>query len=262
MALLCMAIDDLGVAGRVVHRQPGRHRHRHRPRPGEDPRGAGRPRARGARGAPGARRRRLPGRVDRRATSPRSAAAAPTPRRWPWPRRSAPSACEIYTDVTGVFTADPRIVPTARRLARVSFEEMLEMAATGGRVLALRSVEFARNHDVPLHVRSSFTWEPGTWITEEAPTSAGGRHGAGDHLGRHPRHVRGQGDDHRRARPPGHRGPAVPGARRSVDQRRHDRAERLRGWPRPTSPSPRPRPICPSASRSRGPSPTSSGQAT
>ncbi len=79
------------------------------------------------------------------------------------------STCEIYTDVTGVFTADPHIVPEARRLRRVSFEEMLEIAATGGRVLALRSVEFARNHRVPLHVRSSFTWEPGTWVTEEVP---------------------------------------------------------------------------------------------
>ncbi|HXQ19587.1 MAG TPA: aspartate kinase [Acidimicrobiales bacterium] len=78
--------------------------------------------------------------------------------------------CEIYTDVTGVFSADPRIVPEARRLGRVSFEEMLEMAATGGRVLMLRAVEFARNHKVPLHVRSSFTWEPGTWITEEDPS--------------------------------------------------------------------------------------------
>jgi aspartate kinase len=75
--------------------------------------------------------------------------------------------CEIYTDVEGVYTADPRIVPKARRLARVSFDEMLEMAATGGRVLALRSVEFARNHQVKVHVRSSFTWAPGTWITEE-----------------------------------------------------------------------------------------------
>ena len=75
--------------------------------------------------------------------------------------------CEIYTDVSGVFSADPRIVPEARKLARVSYEEMLEMAATGGRVLALRSVEFARNHHVPLHVRSSFTWEPGTWVDEE-----------------------------------------------------------------------------------------------
>ena len=78
--------------------------------------------------------------------------------------------CEIYTDVSGVFSADPRVVPNARRLRHLSFEEMLEIAATGGRVLALRSVEFARNHHVPLHVRSSFTWEPGTWVTEEDPT--------------------------------------------------------------------------------------------
>jgi len=75
--------------------------------------------------------------------------------------------CEIYTDVEGVYTADPRIVPTAHKLTRVSFDEMLEMAATGGRVLALRSVEFARNHRVRVHVRSSFTWAPGTWVTEE-----------------------------------------------------------------------------------------------
>ena len=75
--------------------------------------------------------------------------------------------CEIYTDVSGVFSADPRIEPSARKLARVSYEEMLEMAATGGRVLMLRSVEFARNHKVSLHVRSSFTWEPGTWVDEE-----------------------------------------------------------------------------------------------
>jgi aspartate kinase len=78
--------------------------------------------------------------------------------------------CEIYTDVTGVFSADPRLVPQAHKLLKVSFEEMLEMAATGGRVLALRSVEFARNHGVPLHVRSSFTWEPGTWVTPEEPS--------------------------------------------------------------------------------------------
>ena len=73
-------------------------------------------------------------------------------------------ACEIYTDVTGVFSADPRIVPQARKLSRVSFDEMLEMAGSGSKVLALRSVEFARNHGVDLHVRSSFTWEQGTWI--------------------------------------------------------------------------------------------------
>ncbi len=79
-------------------------------------------------------------------------------------------ACEIYTDVPGVFSADPRLVPEARKLARLSFEEMLDIAASGGRVLSLRSVEFARNHHVPLHVRSSFTWEPGTWVEEEDPS--------------------------------------------------------------------------------------------
>jgi aspartate kinase len=79
-------------------------------------------------------------------------------------------ACEIYTDVSGVVTTDPRIVPEARKLSRISYEEMQEMAATGGRVLALRSVEFARNHNVPLHVRSSFTWEPGTWVDKEDPS--------------------------------------------------------------------------------------------
>lgn len=77
--------------------------------------------------------------------------------------------CEIYTDVTGVFTADPRVEPTARKLPLVSHEEMLEMAASGSKVLALRSVEVARLHDVPLHVRSTFAPEDGTWITKETP---------------------------------------------------------------------------------------------
>jgi aspartate kinase len=79
-------------------------------------------------------------------------------------------ACELYTDVSGVFTSDPRVVPEARKLDRLSFEEMLEMSATGCPKPAARAVEFARNHHVPLHVRSAFTWEPGTWITEEDPT--------------------------------------------------------------------------------------------
>jgi aspartate kinase len=79
-------------------------------------------------------------------------------------------SCEIYTDVTGVFSADPRIVPEATKLSRVNFDEMLEMAGAGSKVLALRSVEFARNHNVPLHVRSSFTWQPGTWVTSEEPS--------------------------------------------------------------------------------------------
>jgi aspartate kinase len=76
-------------------------------------------------------------------------------------------ACEIYTDVPGVFTADPRIVPEARKLHAVSYEEMLELAASGAKVLQLRSVEYARTHGVKVHVRSSFADEPGTWVTEE-----------------------------------------------------------------------------------------------
>ncbi len=75
--------------------------------------------------------------------------------------------CEIYTDVAGVFTADPRMVPEARQLHAVSYEEMLELAASGAQVLQLRSVEYARTHGVKVHVRSSFTDAPGTWITEE-----------------------------------------------------------------------------------------------
>jgi aspartate kinase len=76
-------------------------------------------------------------------------------------------ACEMYTDVDGVFTADPRVVPAARKLHAVSYEEMLELAASGAKVLQLRSVEFARCHGVKLHVRSSFTEAEGTWIREE-----------------------------------------------------------------------------------------------
>ncbi|HZM31404.1 MAG TPA: aspartate kinase [Acidimicrobiales bacterium] len=76
-------------------------------------------------------------------------------------------ACELYTDVSGVFTGDPRLVPRARRLGAVSFDEMLEMTATGCPKPAMRSVEYARRWSVPLHVRSAFTWEPGTWVTEE-----------------------------------------------------------------------------------------------
>ena len=77
-------------------------------------------------------------------------------------------ACELYTDVPGVFSADPRVVPVARKLARLSYEEMLEMNAAGCPKPAMRSVEFARTHGVRLHVRSSFTWEPGTWVQKES----------------------------------------------------------------------------------------------
>ena len=75
--------------------------------------------------------------------------------------------CEIYTDVDGVYSADPRIVPGARKLDEISYGEMLEMAATGAAVLMLRSVEYAQKYSVPLHVRSSFSEKPGTWVREE-----------------------------------------------------------------------------------------------
>jgi aspartate kinase len=75
--------------------------------------------------------------------------------------------CEIYTDVDGVFTADPRLVPDARKLAAVSYEEMLELATSGARVLMSRCVETARNHGIPIHVRSSLSEGEGTWVTSE-----------------------------------------------------------------------------------------------
>src|SRR5208282_6102305 len=75
--------------------------------------------------------------------------------------------CEIYTDVAGVYTADPRIVPDARLLRTVSFEEMLEMAASGAGVLQLRSLEYARSHGVRIHCRSSFDDSPGTVVLSE-----------------------------------------------------------------------------------------------
>jgi aspartate kinase len=74
--------------------------------------------------------------------------------------------CEIYTDVDGIFTADPRIVPAARQIPRISYEEMLEMAACGAKVLHLRCVEYARRYNVPVHVRSSFSQKEGTWVVD------------------------------------------------------------------------------------------------
>ena len=76
-------------------------------------------------------------------------------------------ACELYTDVTGVFTTDPRVVSTARRMHSISFDELLEMTATGCPKPSMRSVEYARTHGVRLHVRSAFTWQEGTWVDEE-----------------------------------------------------------------------------------------------
>lgn len=77
--------------------------------------------------------------------------------------------CELYTDVAGVYSADPRLVPRAARMSEISFDELLEMTATGCPKPAMRSVEFARRHQVKLHIRSAFTWEPGTIVTEETP---------------------------------------------------------------------------------------------
>jgi aspartate kinase len=75
--------------------------------------------------------------------------------------------CEIYTDVDGIFTADPRIVPAARRIPAIKYEEMLEMAACGAKVLQLRCVEYARRYGVPIHVRSSFSNRTGTWVSDQ-----------------------------------------------------------------------------------------------
>ena len=77
--------------------------------------------------------------------------------------------CDIYTDVDGVFSADPRVVPTARKLKTVTYEEMLELAASGAKVLHLRCVEYARRYDLPIHVRSSFSNNEGTWVVKDHP---------------------------------------------------------------------------------------------
>jgi aspartate kinase len=76
-------------------------------------------------------------------------------------------ACEIYTDVDGVYSADPRICPHARKLHRISYDEMLELASLGAKVLQIRSVEFAKRYSVPVHVRSSFSADEGTWLVQE-----------------------------------------------------------------------------------------------
>ncbi len=77
--------------------------------------------------------------------------------------------CEIYTDVDGVFSADPRVVPTAIKLKSVTYDEMLELAASGAKVLHLRCVEYARRYDLPIHVRSSFSTNEGTWVVKDHP---------------------------------------------------------------------------------------------
>src|SRR5208283_4394273 len=80
------------------------------------------------------------------------------------------NACEIYTDVDGVYTTDPNVCPSARKIERISFEEMLELASLGAKVLQIRSVEIAMKYGVPVHVRSSFSDSPGTWVQGEDKT--------------------------------------------------------------------------------------------
>ena len=145
--------------------------------------------------------------------------------------------CEIYTDVDGIFSADPRIVPNARKLETVTFEEMLEMAACGAKVLMLRCVEYARRYNIPVHVRSSYSDKLGTVvvgsikdITMESPLLTGVAH------------------DRSEAKVtvvgiPGHsrlRGQGLPRRCRRRREHRHGAAERVQGrkTARPTSPSP------------------------
>ena len=131
-------------------------------------------------------------------------------------------SCELYTDVPGVFSADPRLVPTAHRMATVSFDEMLEMTACGCPKPAMRSVEFAAHvgrapaHPISVHLGARHLGARG-----------GSVHGAGHRLGCRPRHVGGQGHRLGGSRPTRHRRPVVPTPRRRRRQRRHDRAEHV-----------------------------------
>ncbi len=168
-ALVCMALHDLGVeahsftGSQAGFLTDGTHTNAKivelRPERIREALAAGRvPVVGGAQGVSGARDVTFLGRGGSDTTGVALAAAL------------GADACELYTDVSGVFSADPRVVPSARRMARVGFEELLEMTATGCPKPAMRSVEFARRQGVALHVRSSFTWEPGTWVREEDPS--------------------------------------------------------------------------------------------
>ena len=156
-----------GRAGDQLHRGPDRPGDRQLSHQGPDPEHLHRADGPG----PGRGQDRDRGRVSRastRTTTSRPwAAAAPTRRPWPWPPCSGADGCEIYTDVDGVYTTDPRIVPEARKIDRISYDEMLELASLGAGVMHSRSIEFAKKYGVPIHVRSSFSDAPGTWIVDE-----------------------------------------------------------------------------------------------
>ncbi len=233
MALLAMAIHNLGVRGPLVHRLAGRRDHHVRRTAG---RASSTSRPGGSRRARRGRdrdRRRLPGRVARTPrTSPRSAAAAPTPPRWRWPPRSSADVCEIYTDVDGVFTADPRIVPArpAHR-ARSPTRRCWSWPRAGRRCCTLRCVEYARRFDVPIHVRSSLLDQARhRWSTG---IDGGSSRGASPHHRRRARPQRGEDHHRRRARRARRGGAHLRDRGRRRDQHRHDRAERLDRGHRP-----------------------------
>ena len=170
-ALCAMAIHDMGHSRDLAHRLAGRDRHRLLAHQGADHRRPRRPHPRGARatdrivlvagfqGVSGdSRDVTTLGRGGSDTTAVAIAAAL------------GADVCEIYTDVAGVFSADPRIVPGARKLPQVSFDEMLEMSSSGAGVLQLRAVEYGRNHGVRIHCRSSFEDAPGTLVLAEDET--------------------------------------------------------------------------------------------
>ena len=136
--------------------------------------------------------------------------------------------CEIYTDVDGVFTADPRIVPNARHIDQITYEEMLELAACGAKVLHLRSVEYARRAGLPIHVRSSYTNQPGTMVTgsmEDLPVEQALITGVAHDRSEAKITIVGVPGRARRG------GPHLRHGGRGREQHRHDRAERLHRRP-------------------------------
>ena len=160
MALLAMAIANLGQTRPVVHRQPGRRHHRLRARPGQDHRHHARPDRAGARRGRHRDRRRLPGRLDGHQGHHHA-----RPRRLRHHRRRARRRAATPRSARSTATSTASSPPTrgsspmARRIPRVSYEEMLEMCASGAKILHLRCVEYARRHNMPIHVRSSFSTE-------------------------------------------------------------------------------------------------------
>ena len=169
----------------------------------------------------------------RTTTSPPWAAAAATPRPWPWPPSLHADACEIYTDVDGVYTTDPRVVPEARRVKQISYDEMLELASAGAGVMHNRSIEFAKKFAVPIHVRSSFSDQSGHDDRRRA-RSRPTRPVCGAALVKDEARVTVLGVPDR----PGHGAGDLLEDRRQEHRHRHDRAERGRRRDWPTFPSP------------------------